>query len=104
MSPARRLRPGIATRASSDCSLAAGYLLQTGEKFADRLPDLRATRQSMPFRPQQTDQLVTLVDRHAIMLPSRADAINQQRLDVRLKLAQQLVFRLQFVPGFQRQQ
>src|SRR5579859_3197711 len=66
----------------------AGAILQPGEEPPDGLPHLGPPRQAAPVRADQADQPVTLVNADPVALAGLPHAVDQQRLDVRLELAQ----------------
>src|SRR5271163_1195115 len=57
-----------------------GRVAQPGKEIMDRLPGFGAAGQPAPACSDQTDERKAAVDRHAIILASPVDPIDQQRL------------------------
>src|SRR5271156_130790 len=86
----------------------AGFGPQLAEEFLDLLPDFRAAAKALPVRANQTNELVAFIDGHDRVDGGpgsawMADAIHQQRFDVRLHLIQRRIFPRNFIPAFERQ-
>src|SRR2546423_4405934 len=61
---------------------------QRQEEAADLFPGLGAPGEPAPVHADQANQPVAVIDRHAVMLADSIDAVDEERLDVRLQLAQ----------------
>src|SRR5580658_5882527 len=88
--------------------LNAGFRSQLGEELLDLLPHFRPAAKTFPVRANQPNELVAFVDGddrvHCATSSARmADAIHQQRFDVRLHLVQRRIFARDFVPTLERQ-
>src|SRR5450432_1347782 len=71
----------------------SGPLLERCKKGVDLAPDLGATRQPVPVRADQADQLVALVDGHNVILrrvrtSTVPDTIDKQSGHIRFHLIQ----------------
>src|ERR1700733_7018524 len=103
--------PSIVRTSSGMLALATdpGATLQRAEECADFAPHFGAAGKPAPVRADQSDQLVTLIDRHQIIFRSDTgsvvpDAIDEQRGYIRLHHFQDGIGLLNVHPRFQRQQ
>src|SRR5271155_1029092 len=98
--------PSTAKSRSTMAPFPAGRdrVAQLGEEMADRLPSFGAAGQPAPACSDQTDEGKAAVDRHAIILASPVDPIDQQRLDIGLEVGQSGVARDELLPGVKAEQ
>src|SRR5277367_200243 len=103
--------PSIVSTKSGMRALAAdsGAALQRGEKRADFAPHFGAAGKSAPVGADQSDQLVTFINRDQVIFRGDgaavvADAVDEQRGHVGFHRFQDGVGLLDIHPSFQRQQ
>src|ERR1700683_657951 len=103
--------PSIVRTSSGMLALATdpGATLERGEECADFAPHFGAAGKPAPVHADQSDELVTLIDRHQIIFRSDTgsvvpDAIDEQRGYIRLHHFQDGIGLLNVHPRFQRQQ
>src|SRR4051812_24475674 len=74
------------------------------EEALDLLPDLAAAGEAPPAHADQSYQRVAVLDRHEEVVPRTARAVHEERLHVRLELAQHGVRALDLLPRVEVEQ
>src|SRR5271154_3280591 len=88
----------LKARSGMRLSAETGLRLEIGEELRHFLPDLSSSRQSAPVAANQADQLEAFVDGNDVIFrvrkaPGVAEAVDEQRFDVRLHFAEGRIFR-----------
>src|ERR1700680_1023101 len=107
----RKLRIGISVSGSAPAEtpstsrsgmsprLDACRAAKVGEKGVDPLPHLLAAAETAPADADETDELEAAVDRRDVVITRAADAVDEQRLHLRLQLPQHRVVVHHLVPA-----